>query len=175
MADTPEAARLIAAALSGPSQEGDGPPGPDIQALAVLAVLAANGYTVVPADELERLREIAAKYVKTFPRDLLIKPDPGRDLYVGWSVTDQAPVGTWTREEALAQGCAPSKLRRVDEIGTSSDLGYGGWETRRLLAARRGFLLRSNLAVYAAAYAADQTSAVGLLEPSAAEEEPRED
>jgi hypothetical protein len=167
MADIPGPERLIAAAISDPSEYyyHDGPP-EEARSRAVLAALTAAGYTVVPAADLEHARELAAEQSRNFPRCLLIKPAREQDLYVGWSVDILGLVAMWTREEAIAAGCPPSKLNRADETGTSARDGYGHWDTDGVLVGRRGFLPRARLADYAAACTEGRLSdALGLLEP----------
>jgi len=140
-----------------------------------IAALAAAGYSVVPTAEYEDLDEIRASATGCFPRCVLIKPDRDRDLYIGWSNVVEGPVGMWTRAEALAEGCAPSRLRRVDETGTSQrrdpmssydGVLDGAWDDKGFVAEQRGWLPRARLAAYAIALFEDRNDdAWDLLEP----------
>lgn len=99
-----------------------------------LDALGEAGYTVVLTAEYEELLEIKAGAEGRFPRCLLVKVAPETDLYVGWSEIVEAPVGIWTRAEALGDGCPESRLRRADETGTSSLPGFYNWTSHGMIA-----------------------------------------
>jgi hypothetical protein len=114
--------------------------------------LEAAGYTVVPAAEYEELLEIRAGAEGRFPRCFIVKVAPDTDLYVGWSDVVEAPVGMWTRAEALGDGCPESRLRRADETGTSAHPGFYDWNSGGMIAEQRGYLPRARLEAYVRAY-----------------------
>ena len=65
----------------------------------------------------------------------------------------EAPVWAGTREQAIADGCPPSRLRRADETGTSMKDDFGcGWDDGGLIAEQRGYLPRARIGDYATAY-----------------------
>lgn len=126
--------------------------------------------------EYENLLEIKAQHEGRFPRCVIVKPERDRDLYVGWSEVCEMPAGMWTREEAIAEGCPPSRLRRADERGTSSLPGFYDWDSTGMVAEQRGYLPRARLADYATAWLdGRQGEAFGLLEPFEGETEVRRD
>jgi hypothetical protein len=135
------------------------------------------GYSIIRTDELERFQEIAAQADGRFTAKEVIKPGRDADFYVGWSHVVEAPVWAGTREQALADGCPPSRLRRADENGTSIRDGFGlAWDGRGLIAEQRGFLPRTRLAAYVAAYMEGRMDdAWDLLEPFDGETEVRRD
>lgn len=100
-------------------------------------------------------------------RCLIIKPDPDKDLYIGWSNICEMPAGVWSRETALEYGFPRSRLDRADTNG-SSDLSHGDghWGDSGFIAEQRGWLKRERLADYAIEYLhGDRQAAYALLEP----------
>jgi hypothetical protein len=87
----------------------------------------------------------------------LIKPDPGRDLYVEWSTIVDAPIGHGTRAEWLGEGADPTRLDRADRTGTSAyrPLDIGAWDDEELMVAEplgcQRILPRDHLIAYAQA------------------------
>lgn len=135
---------------------------------------ASEDWVRIPRSEYEQLLEVKAEAQGTFPRCLIVKPSPDRDLYVGWSEVVEAPVGMWTRAEALAEGCPESRLRRADETGTSSFPGFYRWDSEGMIAEQRGWLPRSRLAAYVTAYAEERMDDCwDMLEPFEGETEVR--
>lgn len=133
-----------------------------------LATLAAAGYSVVPTAEYEDLGEIKAGAAGRFPRGYVVKPDRDKDFYVVWSDVVEAPVWAGTRQEALAEDCPESRLRRTDETGTSARTtpAFYGWDSNGMVAEQRGWLPRANLAAYTIALYEDRMDdAWDLLEP----------
>ena len=165
------------------------PPGGEVTyrdfARILLATLGETGHTVVPTAEYEQLLEIKAAAEGRFPRCVLIKAAPERDLFVGWSNIVEAPVWTGTRAEALAEGCPASRLRRAAETGTSQMRDPmstytgpldGAWEDEGFIAEQRGWLPRARLGDYAVAYAEERMEDCwDLLEPLDDETEVRRD
>ncbi len=151
------------------------PRGRRLIAQHALDALAGAGYTVVPTSEYEELVEIKAERGARFPRCIVIKAAPDRDLYVGWSNVVEAPVWLGTRDDALGQGCPESRLRRADETGTSCkrdpESSYtgpldGAWDDKGFIAEQRGWLPRARLGDYAVAYAEERMEDCwDLLEP----------
>lgn len=88
-------------------------------ARTVMIALEHAGWSVTRTSELERLQEIAADWSHAFPRGEVIKPSRELDYYICWSHVCEAPAWGGTRAEALAEGCAPSRLRRATETGSS--------------------------------------------------------
>jgi hypothetical protein len=125
------------------------------------------------AAEAEVAEEIAGKRAGRFNVKEVIKPGRAADFYVGWSHEVEAPVWAGTREEALAEGCPPSRLRRADETGTSMRDSFGcPWGDSGLVAEQRGVLPRARLAAYAVAYLdGRRQDAFDLLEPFEGETE----
>lgn len=141
------------------------------------AGLTASGYSAIRTDELERLQERDAEASGRFRIKEIIKPDRGKDLYIGWSHTCEMPAWAGTRQQAIADGCPPSRLRRADERGTSIRDDFGcDWDDRGLIAEQRGFLLRSRIAKYATLWLLGRKDeAFDLLEPLDGETEVRRD
>lgn len=136
--------------------------------------LARQGYTVVSQEELERLQETAARYRGLFPNGEVIKPDASEDFYVCWSHVADGPAWCGTREEALAEDCPESRLKRADATGSSMHsedpegfpLPAFRYQDTHLVAGQHGLLHRSNLAAYARRRLADwNDEALDLLEP----------
>jgi hypothetical protein len=127
--------------------------------------------------EAERAEEIAATREGRFTAKEVIKPGRGEDFYVGWSHVVEAPVWAGTREEAIADGCPESRLRRADETGTSMLDNFGlAWDHGGLIAEQRGYLPRSRIAAYVTAYMDDRMQdAFDQLEPFDDETEVRRD
>jgi hypothetical protein len=132
----------------------------------ILDALSDAGYTVVLTAEYEELAEYKASAESRFPRGVLIKAAPDRDLYVCWSNNVEAPVWVGTRAEALSWDCPELRLRRVDKTGTSQkrdpDSSYtgpldGAWDDEGFIAEQRGYLPRARLGDYAVAYAEERT------------------
>ncbi len=115
----------------------------------------------------------------------VLKPERGRDLYVGWSsIVDNA---TWIgpRDYALKMlgrdvpdgydpkpGNSPEdRLARADENGTSAlwpETGgyYGGWDDRALKVEQRGMLPRGDLARFVEALdVCNEEAAYALVQP----------
>jgi hypothetical protein len=127
----------------------------------------------IPVAEYDHLLEIKASAEGLF-QFLLIKPDPGQDVYVGWSDGSEGPNGIWTREQALAEGCPASRLRRADETGTSAKGGTYGWACANLIAEQRGLLRRERLLPYSELLLAGRKQeAFDLLDPFEYETEVR--
>jgi hypothetical protein len=128
------------------------------------------GHLAVLLSEVDRLRDdLAEERAHHDPRlrCLLVKPDRDKDIYVGWSRSGDAPVGIWSRAEAVAHGFPPSRLSRADKNG-SSDLscGEGHWDDEGFVAEQRGWLRREQLGDYAVEYLQGNTEAAyALLEP----------
>lgn len=164
-------------ALDAGQREVDMRIGATVAAVAVASAREADimaGPVTIGAAEYEQLLEIKAGAEGRFPRCLIVKPEPGRDLYVGWSEVCEMPAAMWTRAEALADGCPPSRLRRADETGTSSIPGFYRWDSGGMIAEQRGWLPRARLADYAAAYLDGRLSDCwDMLEPLDGETEVR--
>jgi len=136
--------------------------------------MADDDQVTISRAEYEKLLEIRAEHEGRFPRCLVVKPERDRDLYVGWSEVVEAPAGIWTRAEAIAEGCPPSRLRRADETGTSSHPGFYRWDSYGMIAEQRGWLPRARLADYATAYLEDRMEDCwDMLEPFDGETEVR--
>jgi len=140
----------------------------DVRQSAEADVLAG---TDVPAliEAVRRLRnELAEERAAHDPRlrCLLVKADPDRDQYVGWSNTCDMPAGVWSRETALEYGFPPSRLDRADATGSSSRIGDGAWDDKGWVAEQRGWLRRDRIGDYAVEYLhGDREAAYRLLEP----------
>lgn len=110
---------------------------------------------------------------------IVIKPDRGRDLYVGWSTVVEAPVWWGTREQATRwlteaatrhpdrQNQPDVRLARADRYGTSDmSVRDGGWDDEGFVYEQRGWLPRHRLAALCEALARDdEPAAWDLLEP----------
>ncbi|MFC4128889.1 hypothetical protein [Nocardia rhizosphaerae] len=70
----------------------------------------------------------------------IIKPVRDEDFYVVYSSIVDAPIGCGTRAELLAtyEHAAADRLDRADETGTSSKLGWYGWDEQSITV-REGF------------------------------------
>lgn len=188
-----DAALLVAAALERPTIDGEAPASDDTGRASASAhgkpreragAVAGEGsdgseggagYSIVRTDELERLQEIEAEQSGRFRVKEIIKPDRDKDLYVGWSHTCEMPAWAGTRQQAIADGCPPSRLRRADERGTSMKDDFGcDWDDRGLIAEQRGFLPRSRIAEYVTLWLLGRKDeAFDLLEPFEGETEVR--
>lgn len=143
----------------------------------VASMLEAAGYSIIATAELERLQEMEAEQSGRFRVQEIIKPERDKDLYVGWSHVCEMPAWAGTREQALAEGCPPSRLRRADKRGTSMKDDFGcAWDHGGLIAEQRGYLPRARIGDYATLYLLGRTQeAFGLLEPFDGETEVRRD
>ena len=162
MTRSPQAAIAESLALTGSIYAADE------MAEEVLKALAAAGYSVVPTAEYQDLEEVRASYEGRLPRGYVVKPDRGKDFYVVWDDRPEAPVWTGTRDEALAEGCPESRLRRAGETGTSALTvpAFYRWDALGFIAEQRGWLPRANLAAYVTAYLEDRKDdARDLLKP----------
>ena len=117
--------------------------------------------------EAERAEEEAAVRESRFTVKEMIKPDRDEDFYVGWSHICECPVWAGTREEAIEDGCPPSRLNRADETGSSMHDAFGcRWHHGGLIAEQRGYLPRARIGDYAIAYLEERMDdAFDLLEP----------
>ncbi|WP_433330044.1 hypothetical protein [Spirillospora sp. CA-294931] len=111
----------------------------------------------------------------------MIKPEPGRDLYVEWSTVVEAPVAHGTRAEWEAEGVDPAHLDRADRTGTSCypPLSLGAWDDDELLVAeplgRQRLLPRDHLTAYTTALHRRRVhEAYGMTRPIGAIPEPPE-
>lgn len=138
-------------------------PPPDCPGVAqvVISGLAGAGWAVIPAAELEQLRETAA-----LAADLVldgrevIKPAPDSGLYVVWSAAVNGPVWAGSRRDALRLGIPQAALDRADRTGTSRPGGHD-WAAERIAGPPgAGQVARSDLAALAAARAPAEIAAV---------------
>jgi hypothetical protein len=107
---------------------------------------------------------------------IVVKAEPGRDFYVGWSTEYEAPIWWGSRADVLKilagrVGDDPPEVRvaRADAHGTSAIGGFsffGRWDDERFMYEQRGCLPRSRLIAACVALDRDDDEAVwDLLEP----------
>lgn len=103
---------------------------------------------------------------------LILRTSPDRDQYIVWSNIADGPTYVGTRADLLGlAGCnevdaVEQRIARADRTGSSSHLGVGSYADPGMIYDDRGWILRSDLAAFADAIAADdQVAADALITP----------
>ncbi len=95
----------------------------------------------------QAIEDLAA--MNDYDPDIVIRPNPLRDAYVGWDLATHDTTGVWTRAEAIARGIPKTVLARADEHGTSSPTHLGGHEQKVfVIGDGNSFVAREDLASY---------------------------
>lgn len=101
----------------------------------------------------------------------VVKADPDKDVYVGWSTIVDGPTWVGDREYAVKEmEIDLERLERADRYGTSSHDRFYGWDEATFICVYDmpdfRSLPRANLVAFAEALIAGRTDeAVALTEP----------